>query len=201
MPNGCASRVQPGRQGETLIDAGASVAGSVEAGLRIAEAAWAASARRRSVMDARPRRLAVHVAVRTSQPVLACLGSQYAGWSLSIDGYFAWAPARRGRSPASSRFSRSSAIAKPAASRRAGAGDRRAAAARGGREGRQGDRASRRPSSTILYAPTQSLAGTVQIVARVLEVALHKAHALGFPLDASSTASRRRRSPPRIPIS
>ena len=36
---------------------------------------------------------------------------------------------------------------------------------------------------TILYAPTASLAGTVQIAARVLEVALHKAHELHFPLD------------------
>ncbi len=34
----------------------------------------------------------------------------------------------------------------------------------------------------ILYAPTQSLAGGVQVVARVLEVALHKAHELHFPL-------------------
>ena len=61
--------------------------------------------------------------------------------------------------------------------------------------GRQG--AARRPSRarslppaasqpsdlTILYAPTGSLAGTVQIAARVLEVALHKAHALHFPLE------------------
>jgi methenyltetrahydromethanopterin cyclohydrolase len=36
---------------------------------------------------------------------------------------------------------------------------------------------------TFIYAPTQSLAGSTQVVARVLEVALHKAHTLGFPLD------------------
>ena len=36
---------------------------------------------------------------------------------------------------------------------------------------------------TIIFAPTQSLVGCTQIVARVLEVALHKAHALKFPLD------------------
>ncbi len=36
---------------------------------------------------------------------------------------------------------------------------------------------------SIVFAPTQSLAGSVQVVARVLEVALHKAHALHFPLD------------------
>ncbi len=36
---------------------------------------------------------------------------------------------------------------------------------------------------TFLFAPTQSLAGTAQIVARVLEVALHKANDLKFPLE------------------
>ena len=35
---------------------------------------------------------------------------------------------------------------------------------------------------TLILTPTRSLAGTVQIVARVLEVALHKAHELGFEL-------------------
>ncbi len=37
---------------------------------------------------------------------------------------------------------------------------------------------------TLILTPTRSLAGTVQIVARVLEVALHKAHTLGFDLHA-----------------
>jgi methenyltetrahydromethanopterin cyclohydrolase len=41
---------------------------------------------------------------------------------------------------------------------------------------------------TILYAPTQSLAGSVQVVARVVEVALHKAHELKFPLDRVADA-------------
>jgi methenyltetrahydromethanopterin cyclohydrolase len=36
---------------------------------------------------------------------------------------------------------------------------------------------------TIVYAPTSSLAGNVQIAARCLEVALHKAHELHFPLE------------------
>src|SRR5437588_499870 len=36
---------------------------------------------------------------------------------------------------------------------------------------------------SFLYAPTQSLAGSVQVVARVLEVALHKTHELKFPLE------------------
>jgi methenyltetrahydromethanopterin cyclohydrolase len=36
---------------------------------------------------------------------------------------------------------------------------------------------------TIIVTPTSSLAGGVQVVARVLEVAMHKAHALHFPLE------------------
>jgi methenyltetrahydromethanopterin cyclohydrolase len=39
-----------------------------------------------------------------------------------------------------------------------------------------------RENITFIFAPTQSLAGSVQVVARVLEVALHKAHELKFPL-------------------
>jgi methenyltetrahydromethanopterin cyclohydrolase len=35
---------------------------------------------------------------------------------------------------------------------------------------------------TIVLTPTTSAAGTTQVVARVLEVALHKAHELGFAL-------------------
>jgi methenyltetrahydromethanopterin cyclohydrolase len=35
---------------------------------------------------------------------------------------------------------------------------------------------------TVILTPTRSLAGTTQVVARVLEVALHKAHELGFAL-------------------
>ncbi|HEY0268463.1 MAG TPA: methenyltetrahydromethanopterin cyclohydrolase, partial [Methyloradius sp.] len=36
---------------------------------------------------------------------------------------------------------------------------------------------------TFILTPTRSLAGSVQIVARVLEVAMHKIHTLHFPLD------------------
>ena len=43
--------------------------------------------------------------------------------------------------------------------------------------------ASRLKTSPFIFAPTQSLAGGVQVVARVLEVALHKTHELKFPLS------------------
>jgi methenyltetrahydromethanopterin cyclohydrolase len=36
---------------------------------------------------------------------------------------------------------------------------------------------------TLILTPTSSLAGSVQVVSRVLEVALHKVHTLHFPLE------------------
>ena len=54
------------------------------------------------------------------------------------------------------------------------------------------------PALTFILTPTTSLAGAVQITARVLEVALHKVHALGFPAGstcATGWAARRCRRP------
>ena len=45
------------------------------------------------------------------------------------------------------------------------------------------DCALRADGLTLILTPTTSLAGTTQVVARVLEVALHKAHQLGFALE------------------
>jgi methenyltetrahydromethanopterin cyclohydrolase len=126
------------------------------------------------------------LAVRSSNPVVACLACQYAGWRLSDgkgkDAFFALGsgPARAlARVEAlfeelsyqdnattgtlvleSSRPPPSALVAKIAHDCRL-APDR----------------------LTLIYAPTQSLAGGAQVVARVLEVALHKAHELKFPLD------------------
>ena len=61
--------------------------------------------------------------------------------------------------------------------------ERCAAAAGRRRQGRRRSRRRDRRALTFIYAPTQSLAGSTQVVARVLEVALHKAHTLGFPLE------------------
>ena len=122
--------------------------------------------------------------VHSSNPVVACLGSQYAGWTISDEasGFFAL-----GSGPARA-LSRVEDLYKEL-----GYVDHHNAAALV----IEGDKAP--PSSvaltvaaacgipaanlSILFAPTGSLAGTVQIAARVLEVSLHKAHALHFPLE------------------
>ncbi|TIP14940.1 methenyltetrahydromethanopterin cyclohydrolase [Mesorhizobium sp.] len=174
--------VSRGPLGECLIDAGAKAAGGVEAGLRMAEAAMGGLASISAFMDRASQKWPFTVEVRSSQPVLACLGSQYAGWNLSSQGYFAM-----GSGPAralarveplfealSYRDTASSAVliletAEPPP---------RAIVEKVGK-------ATGLPTEqlTFLYAPTQSLAGSVQIVARSLEVALHKANDLKFPLE------------------
>jgi methenyltetrahydromethanopterin cyclohydrolase len=173
MPNGC-----------SVIDAGINTPGGIEAGLRIAEICMGGlgNVTVRSASTAWPLR----INVTSSHPLLACLGSQYAGWSLN-----------HGEGKGSFRA--------------LGSGPGRALAAREDlfTELNYRDRAhcavivlevEQKPpleiidkvahdcdvspdQLTFILTPTKSLAGTVQIVARVLEVALHKVHALGFPLD------------------
>ena len=67
--------------GGTLVDAGIAHPGGLEAGRRIAEICLAGlgQVQLSAGSSSWPLQLFVH----TSNPVLACLGSQYAGWSLS----------------------------------------------------------------------------------------------------------------------
>jgi methenyltetrahydromethanopterin cyclohydrolase len=177
--------VERGGLGETLIDAGVKRRGGVEAGLRIAEVCLGGLGQARLSPDAAAPSWPWTVAVRSSHPVVACLGSQYAGWSLTHgSGKKAFSALGSGPARALARKEPLFAdigyedaadsavlVIESAAPPPAEIVDRVAAAC------------GLSPSAlTIVYAPTQSLAGATQVVARVLEVALHKAHELKFPL-------------------
>ncbi len=173
--------------GVTLVDGGIEVRGSVAAGLAIGEICMGGLGRvglAARAADGWP----TWVEVSSAQPVLACLASQYAGWSLS---------ASKEEAGGKKFFSLGSGPARALAGREAlfeelGYRDR-------------ADRGvlvlevDRRPPPvvidkilrdcglaadglTLILTPTTSLAGTTQVVARVLEVALHKTHELGFAL-------------------
>ena len=79
--------------GARMVDAGASARGSIEAGRRIAEICLGGlgtvSISPSGPIPSWPYSVVVHAA----DPVLACLGSQYAGWSLADEdgdsGFFA----------------------------------------------------------------------------------------------------------------
>jgi methenyltetrahydromethanopterin cyclohydrolase len=174
-----------GERGETLIDAGARVAGSIAAGLRLAAICMGGLGTVEIVPSSATPRWPWTVVVRSSDPVTACLASQYAGWNLAYgsgpDAFFALGSGP-GRALARTeplfadlayRDAATTATLLLESSRPPPAAvvDKVATAC--------GLAASQ---LTFLYAPTQSLAGAVQVVARVLEVALHKAHTLKFPL-------------------
>jgi methenyltetrahydromethanopterin cyclohydrolase len=178
--------VTEGSLGETLIDAGAARRGGVSAGLRIAEICMGGLGHVRLGPDSATPRWPWTIAVMSSQPVIACLGCQYAGWNLSHgSGQSAFValgsgPARalagkeaifeeigyRDESDCATLVIESDCPPPPEIIEKV-AGDCRVA-----------------PSAvTVIFAPTRSLAGATQVVARVLEVALHKAHELKFPLE------------------
>ncbi|MGO8916333.1 MAG: methenyltetrahydromethanopterin cyclohydrolase [Stellaceae bacterium] len=169
--------------GATLVDAGIAAPGGIEAGRRIAEICLAGLGRVSLVPSegASPWLVSIH----TAQPVLACLGSQYAGWSLQHQEgdqrFFAL-----GSGPARSLAAKEPIFAELGYRDSAEATvlvlevDR---APPGALLRHIGEACGVAPERlTVIMTPTQSLAGAVQIAARSLEVALHKAHTLRFPL-------------------
>lgn len=173
--------------GATLVDAGIEAPGGIEAGLLVGEICLGGFGRAR-LRTASDEGWPTWVEVGSSQPVLACLASQYAGWSLA---------ASKEETGGKKFFALGSGPARALAGKEAlfeelGYRDR----ATQGVIVLEVDRRPPRvivdkllrdcglePSQlTIVLTPTTSLAGTTQVVARVLEVALHKAHELGFPL-------------------
>lgn len=177
--------------GTRCIDAGIATRGGLEAGRRIAEICLGGLGRVALRAGTRFAGWPWSIDVHTADPVLACLASQYAGWSLHHGSF-----------------------------RAMGSGPGRAAGSREELFGELDYRVQAEevvlvlevdapppvelaqqvadmcgiPGSalTLVLTPTTSLAGSVQVVARVLEVALHKVHALGFPLsqvvDGAGTA-------------
>ncbi len=183
--------------GVTLVDAGIGVAGSLEAGRLIGEICMGGLGHVELAAQGAPDSTTgwpTWLEVRSSQPVLACLASQYAGWSLS---------ATKEEAGGKKFFSLGSGPARALAQKEdlykeLGYRDPVAAAQRSGTLVMEVDRVPPQVvidkllrdcglaagQLTLILTPTRSLAGTTQVVARVLEVALHKAHDLHFPLAA-----------------
>lgn len=191
--------VSRGAIDETLIDCGARSAGGIEAGLRMAAICMGGLGTVAIARSETTPRWPWHVLVRTSDPVTSCLASQYAGWSLkdeSSGNFFAL-----GSGPARALARREPLFDELAHRENA---DRAVLVL-------ESDKPPPRSVAekvvaacnvpphrlAILFAPTTSLAGSVQIAARVVEVALHKAHTLKFPLgDIADAVGSAPLSPP-----
>ena len=178
MANGC-----------LLVDGGIAVSGGLEAGRRIAEICMGGlgrvALRAESQVGGRIGTWPIAVEVWASDPVLACLGSQYAGWSLN-HGEGKGAFHALGSGPGRSLACKEPLFDELGYRDRS---DRTCLVLEVDRippeplvEKIARDCGIAPTGLTLILTPTRSLAGTVQIVARVLEVALHKAHTLGFDL-------------------
>jgi len=172
--------------GTRIVDAGVNHPGGTEAGLLIARICMAGLGAVDLSSNPVFPEWPWQVEVRTSQPVLACLLSQYAGWSLSFDAPEKWSAL--GSGPARALAAREPLFAELGYRDRADATclvletDRHPPPALSEKVARDCSVAPDR--ITLVLTPTGSLAGVAQIAARVVEVALHKTHELGFPLDA-----------------
>ncbi|MGD8355184.1 MAG: methenyltetrahydromethanopterin cyclohydrolase [Methyloceanibacter sp.] len=195
--------VSKGSLGETHIDCGVDSVGGLEAGRRLAEICLAGlgvvSFETASTTDRWPFLVTVH----TSQPVLACLGSQYAGWSLSgkdgdgNDFYVLGSGPARSMGSSEPLFDELKYRDKAETATLVIEADKAPPAA----VVEEVAKACGLPTEKLvfLFAPTSSLAGTVQVAGRSLEVALHKAHELHFPLERIVDGLATVPIPPPIP--
>ena len=168
--------------GATIIDAGILVDGSVEAGRRIADICMGGLGRvalNQSAAFAKPYTI---ISAYSQSPVLACLGSQYAGWSLSHEKFFSL-----GSGPARSLAQREELFKELNYKDHA---DKTVLVLETDKippteiiEKVARDTQIKPENLTFILTPTTSLAGATQVVARCLEVALHKLHTLHFPLN------------------
>ncbi len=181
--------------GATIIDAGIEYTSSAEAGRLIAEICMGGLGQVTFKESALLKSCPKIINATSESPVLACLASQYAGWALQHEKFFSL-----------------------------GSGPARAIAQREGLfkdlnyqdhaektvlvletdkippieiiEKVASDTHIKAENLTFILTPTTSLAGATQVVARVLEVALHKLHTLHFPLEAVLSGVGRAPLPP-----
>ena len=166
--------------GARVIDAGIDVPGGLEAGLLLAHLCMGGLGRVSLAPFTIDGETWPGVQVWTDHPADACMASQYAGWAITPEGYFAM-----GSGPLRAR----ARVEKELYARLGYAED----AARGVLvlESRTlptdavAEWVARKSgltagAITFAVAPTASLAGGVQVVARVVETGLHKMETLGF---------------------
>ena len=169
--------------GSQIVDCGVRCPGSLPAGIALAEICLADLADV-VIEPANPQLWdGDAVTVTTDEPVRACMASQYAGWKIAVGDYFAM-----GSGPMRAAYAAEALFEQLGYQEQATqiVGVLERGELPSAEVCAQIARNCRVPTSevTLLVAPTASLAGTVQIVARSLETALHKMHALGFDLKS-----------------
>jgi methenyltetrahydromethanopterin cyclohydrolase len=167
--------------GARVLDCGVKAAGGLLAGVNLARVCLGGLGEVTLVPGHLPDLPGPQVQVASDQPVLACMAAQYAGWQVSVGKFFAM-----GSGPMRAAYGKEDLFAHIP-------GREQPPLAVGVLETRKlppdevvahlAERlALPADRLTLLCAPAASLAGTVQVVARSVETALHKLHELKFDL-------------------
>jgi methenyltetrahydromethanopterin cyclohydrolase len=165
-----------------LLDFGVEAEGGLEAGAMLASICLAGLADVSTVPSTLGDLVWPHVAVQTDYPVAACLFSQYAGWQISVGKYFAM-----GSGPMRSAAAREPLFDKLWYREEAEqvVGVLETAKLPGDDVFEEiAEKTNVDPSDVVLIAaPTSSMAGNYQVIARSVETALHKLYELGFDVN------------------
>ena len=167
--------------GARVLDCGVKAAGSLQAGLGLARVCLSDLASVSLVPGEVDGMACPHVQVWTDQPVLACMASQYAGWQVAVGKFFAM-----GSGPMRALYGKEELFDHIP-------GREKGPVAVGVLETRKLPTEEvvkylceqlnlEVPLLVLLAAPASSIAGTLQVVARSVETAMHKLHELKFDL-------------------
>ncbi|HEX4589914.1 MAG TPA: methenyltetrahydromethanopterin cyclohydrolase [Gemmataceae bacterium] len=168
--------------GATVIDCGIGCLGGLQVGLGLAHVCLSGRGAVSLVLSELGGWRGPCVQVQSDDPVRACLASQYAGWQIGVGKYFAM-----GSGPMRARYGKEELFNDIP-------GREQSDVAVGVLETRKLPTEEviaflaeklQLPAERLmlLVAPTASIAGNIQIVARSLETALHKLHALKFDVN------------------
>lgn len=167
--------------GARIIDCGVHVPGGLEAGIGLAEVCMAGLGKVDLVPGNSELWTGPAVVVRTDQPVAACLASQYAGWQIAGEKFFAMGsgPMRavRGREALFEKIGRKESADAVVGVLEAGKLPHEDVCHHVAEE--CGVAAEH---LTLMVAPTASIAGSIQVVARSIETAMHKLHEVGYDI-------------------
>lgn len=171
-----------GSGGTCLIDCGVASPGGLACGIVLAEVCMAGLGRVALVPSHPEVGQGWAVQVHTDHPVRACMAAQYAGWQIAAAGFFAMGSgpmrAARGREELFSQIGGTEQADQVVGVLECAQMPDAVICERIARECGVGP-----DQLTLLVAPTASLAGCIQVVARTVETCLHKMHALGWDLS------------------
>ena len=172
--------------GTRIVDAGVNCTGGLEAGRLIGEICMGGLGTVTLGTNSGFENWPWSVNVHAKTPVLSCLGSQYAGWSLSHksdQGKFFALGSGPGRALAAKEE-----ILKEFAYKDNAESTCIVLEVDSYPPVKIADKVAKdcginADKLTFILTPTSSLAGVMQIAIRILEVAMHKAHVLNFPME------------------